>query len=120
MISLTCTQCKNWKTKDCIECVYCDSYKDSNQLNIDTLKFDNFEQSYLTPAQYEKRTGKKLSDNAAVWYRYFREQEHAEYGWLINSLKIIRDAEPHYGGTLYYVCAQSPEPPPDDYVPEGV
>ena len=110
MNNLTCIQCKNWKTKGCIECVYCETYKDSDVLNIDTLKFNDFEQTYLTPKQYEKRTKKKLSDNAAVW---IKDDEKDLQGWRLDNLNCAIDDQ-----RCFIIVVQTSEPPPEDYVPE--
>jgi len=64
---------------------------------------------FETPEQYEKRTGKKW--NGAVWRKY-------KYITRGHSTKWIAQT---YTGNLdnfYLLCANSPEPPPDDYVPE--
>jgi hypothetical protein len=66
---------------------------------------------YETPAQYEKRTGKLLSDEAAVWFK--PENIYADFKWGIcryitakrNDIKTI-------------VIADPPVPPSDDFVPE--
>jgi len=81
------------------------------------IKLPDFE----TPSQYEKRTGRKLSDgngdNFAVWYRYKDEKRKENPVWTIARLRIV---EVMNGGNdiLYFVVSNSPEPPPDDYVPE--
>ena len=66
---------------------------------------------FETPAQYEKRTGKKLSSNAAVW---FKPNRPVDFFWGIcryESAKRDKDK-------IIVVC-KSPEPPPDDWQPEA-
>jgi hypothetical protein len=72
---------------------------------------------FETPEQYEKRTGKKW--NGAVWFRYRHSPSLAAiYGewskWQANN--PIENWREEYSTQL--LCAASPEPPPDDYVPE--
>jgi hypothetical protein len=69
---------------------------------------------FETPEQYEKRTGKKW--NGAVWWRFKRNngrwskwQAHIEM--MLVAIGI---------NELQFLCANSPELPPDDYIPEGV
>ena len=63
---------------------------------------------YETPEQYEKRTGKKW--NGAVWRKHKGASQEST-GWIAQ----------RFTGNLeyfYLLCAQSPEPPPDDWRPE--
>ena len=62
-----------------------------------------FEGKFETPAQYEKRIGKKLSDDAAVWVL-----DNA------GNWKLFYYSEIHEGDTV--VCANGTEPP--DFDPE--
>lgn len=75
-------------------------------------KFD--EQVFLTPSQYEKRTGKKW--NGAVWIRFETGIQNEFTEWEVykaNSyLRMGREIN------MQILCANSPEPPPDDYVTE--
>jgi len=70
---------------------------------------------YETPEQYEKRTGKKWPENALVWYRYKDQQDFEEWIWVL-SRKLVADAR-NSREKLYILCAQSPEPPPNDWRP---
>ncbi|MCL2174446.1 MAG: hypothetical protein FWB73_00225 [Treponema sp.] len=100
---------------------YCEScktefnFKDDNTIHWDDGEYcpicgnDDLDKllielpDFETPSQYEKRTGKKW--NGAVWVKFKSE------GWRPASVR----------GNWYdvpVVCAASPEPPPDDYVPE--
>jgi len=65
---------------------------------------------FETPAQYEKRTKKKLSDNAAVW---IKDGEKDLQGWRLDNLDCAIDDQ-----RCFIIVVQTPEPPPDDYVPE--
>ena len=86
------------------------------------VKLPDFE----TPAQYEKRTGKKW--NGAVWYRYRYVDDGVNggsnwYGWHLNTAKEARKSP--YDSKfkkmeIQRICAASPEPPPDDWQPEEV
>jgi len=64
---------------------------------------------FETPAQYEKRTDKKLSNDAAVWF--LANSPHAYFKWGIcryESAKRDKDI---------MIVVQSPEPPPEDWEP---
>ena len=63
---------------------------------------------FETPAQYEKRIGKKW--NGAVWIRH--NGEYCATGLNNTTAKIL---EHSYGVIL---CANTSESPPDNYVPE--
>jgi len=76
---------------------------------------------YETPEQYEKRTGKKW--NGAVFYRCINDDcEEVEFTeWEIGGyIDIDPNDYPFCVGceSILAVCAQSPEPPPDDWKPE--
>ena len=65
---------------------------------------------FETPEQYEKRTGKKW--NGAVWVMDMDKL----LGWDIRDgrkQKVLDSFE-------FILCANSPEPPPDDYIPQEV
>jgi len=66
---------------------------------------------YETPEQYEKRTGKMLPYDAAVWWKYAGTQKK----WRIIHLHSANKYKTE--GELLIVCAQSPEPPPNDWSP---
>ena len=78
------------------ECLYCGA--------IMTVLPD-----FETPKQYEKRTGKRLSDKAAVWYK----RKHPLDGvlWGISLYQNKR------GSDQIIIVVESPEPPPDDWKP---
>ena len=121
MDNLTCIQCKNWKTKDCIECVYCETYKDSNVLNIDTLKFNNYEQIWLSPDQYEIRTGIKITNDAALWVMV--QAGDCGYHWSLFTFQQYKN-EKYYTMDSDYDLSEnkiavvlSPEPPPYNFTP---
>jgi len=87
---------------------------------------------FETPAQYEKRTGKKW--NGAVWFRKKNVgiggiNENGDYvsssnNWDVSTVEYLdllyltkdKDGEPFQNLTIF--CAASPKPPPYDYVPE--
>ena len=77
-----------------------------------------------TPKQYEKRTGKKW--NGAVWYRYKYVDDGVNGGidWSRWYPKTAEEASFFPYDSIYKktevqcICANSPEPPPDDYMPE--
>ena len=66
---------------------------------------------YETPEQYEKRTGKTLPYDAAVWWKYAGTQKKWRIIHLHSAKKYMTEGE------LLIVCAQSPEPPPNDWRP---
>jgi len=66
---------------------------------------------YETPEQYERRTGKALPYDAAVWWKYAGTQKK----WRIIHLHSANKYKTE--GELLIVCAQSPEPPPADWRP---
>jgi len=121
-----CPECKREYNTDFNMrwCPLCDASVEFKGL----VKLPDFE----TPEQYEKRTGKKW--NGAVW---FRKKEAGEGGinengdyvsssnnWDISTIEHLdflyltknKDGEPFENLTI--LCANSPELPPDDYVPE--
>ena len=72
---------------------------------------------FETPDQYEKRTGKKW--NGVIYTKCFSsfcKRATCEYvSW--SSMRVDRN----YDRCRFYLktlCANSPEPPPDDFVPE--
>ena len=67
---------------------------------------------YEPPEQYEKRTGKVLPYDAAVWWKYAGTEKKWRIIHLYSAKKYKTDGE------LWIVCAQSPEPPPNDWRPE--
>jgi hypothetical protein len=73
---------------------------------------------YETPAQYEKRTGKPVADNTAVFYiKKIEGETHS--GWLITTtdtpyFKFLKDMN----RLLFVVIADPPTPPADDWRPE--
>ena len=109
--------CKNCKVeyrfsyKDFLEelndygCPFC------NNTNYELIPIPDYE----TPEQYERRTGKKWPENAPVWYRYKDQQDFKEWSWVL-SRKLVADAR-NSREKLYILCAQSPEPPPNDWRP---
>jgi hypothetical protein len=69
---------------------------------------------YETPAQYEKRTGKKWNGDGAVWCRV-----SSKGAWFIESYNdAVENMFAHDFPEKQIVCAQSSEPPPDDWKPE--
>ena len=71
------------------------------------IKIPDFE----TPAQYEKRTGEKLSDNAAVWQKSVGEEKILGE-WHINYYGVAVEVEINDSSLIVIT---GPEPPPDDY-----
>ncbi|MCL2410048.1 MAG: hypothetical protein FWC97_00250 [Treponema sp.] len=72
---------------------------------------------YETSAQYEKRTGKKLSDLAAVWIRIKNISAEPDF-WLLDTLfeaKKFLAEEFDLGRAI--VVAYTPEPPPGEWEP---
>ena len=98
--------------------VYCPMCEDENGNEVEMEELPDYE----TPKQYKERMGKKWPDIAPVWWR----QKGSEKRWRTNSLfdakelegKINR-GEAYREYSMVILCAQSPEPPPDDWKPEG-
>ena len=68
---------------------------------------------YETPEQYEKRTGKKW--RGVAWIKYPKEIK--KWGAVVFEESHEEDMDDR----ILFVCAQSSEPPPDDWRPkEGV
>ena len=110
-----CPECKNEYNTLNFEVNWCFICKHSP-----TVTVPDFE----TPAQYEKRTGKKW--NGAVWFRYKYVDDGINGGsdWCNWHPKTAEEASksPYYSQykslEIQRICANSPEPPPDDYVLE--
>lgn len=69
---------------------------------------------YETLEQYKKRTGKKWPENGAVFYFVKGRTK----GWVAMSLKNARWATKNeQSRDVKIVCAQSPEPPTDEWRP---
>ena len=85
---------------DEIECPFCETRN--------VCKLPDFE----TPGRYKKRTGNELSNNAAVWVK---DGENDLEGWRLDYLNNAIDDQRYF-----VIITQSPEPPPDDFVPECV
>jgi len=98
----------------------CGSISGDGQLCRTQLKeLPDFE----TPSQYEKRTGREW--NGAVWirYRYIGDRITSSTDWCDWYPKTAEDANKPSLPTwqkreVQSLCANSPEPPPDEYVPE--
>jgi len=66
---------------------------------------------FETPEQYEKRTGKELSDHAVVWIKQkdIPQRRYTAFYWHKDDAKDI---------SYIVVCPNGPEPPPVDWRPE--
>jgi len=70
---------------------------------------------YETPEQYEKRTGKKW--NGAVYSVI--DANYETYVWEgFGNVELAKAAKLFELGSPIIVCAQSPEPPPDNWRPK--
>jgi hypothetical protein len=65
---------------------------------------------YETPAQYEKRTGKKWERSWLVWVN---DLPNDPQGWRVDCYANALDDERHN-----IICAQLPKSPPDNWSPE--
>jgi len=107
-----CPECKSeyeiGETTD--TCGYCTmlNENDGEECGEILIKLPNFE----TPSQYEKRTGKKW--NGAVWYKFKHEDTGVYSIWYANTLSSVSRRYKY----VIILCANSPESPPDDYMPE--
>jgi len=111
-----CPECKSE-----IKIEFSDNPKDCFICHSDKMiKLPDFE----TPSQYEKRTGKRWQ--GAVWFG-------VDNTWKFNGIRrtdwdiiTVQDIDSRTGTkrvpaiihNIYHLCATSPEPPPDNYVPE--
>jgi len=67
-----------------------------------------------TPEQYEKRTGKRWNGDGAVWCRV-----SSKGAWFIESYNdAVANMFAHDFPEKQIVCAQSPNPPPDNWRPK--
>jgi len=101
-----CPECKSeidTEFIDLLQCPICHGYSIG--------RLPDFE----TPSQYEKRTGKKW--NGAVWFRYKTHTDRYKVWSKWQAHNPVKDWSESYT-TTQWLCASSPEPPPDDYVPE--
>jgi len=98
-----CPKCKSEYNTPNFEVNWCFICKHSP-----TVTVPDFE----TPEQYEKRTGKTLSLESAVWY--ITEDGDENTDWLLDNYGYAKGVE----GVYIILCANSPEPPPDGYVLE--
>ena len=75
---------------------------------------------YETPEQYEKRTGKKW--NGALYTKCFscpyKKTWCPNSDWSVVSVVEMNIETENCLENLIALCAQSPEPPPDDWKPE--
>jgi hypothetical protein len=60
---LVCVNCKNWQSERCGDCPTTYWHDLSN--GIDSIVFEQYVHTFITPEEYEKRTGKKWI--GAVW-----------------------------------------------------
>jgi len=109
-----CPECKTeYFIGEKLTAGYCTTEEDDGEVCGEILiKLPDFE----TPSQYEKRTGKKW--NGAVWCRPLVGVDPDKFGnWMAleESHYKFKNQPRTYRHKL---CAASPEPPPDDYVPE--
>ena len=92
--------------------VYCPYCEDDNYKEVVMSLLPDYE----TPDQYEKRTGEKW--NGALWVRIWLSFGSGnKWGiWFATSNResYVIPTPPNY----QVLCAQSPEPPPDDWIPE--
>jgi len=109
MISLTCLQCRSWG-KNCHSCI---DFQPS--LAMKDLKFVKFEQTWLTPAEYEKRTKKKW--NGAIWQRC--KYDPRKYWYSRSYRDFLVEFPENQHSNFDICCALSPEPPPSDWKPRS-
>jgi hypothetical protein len=78
---------------------------------------------YETPQQYEKRTGKLISSDTAVWFRIPNNPGDSFHNWTLLIYVDAKLYECSYKGVdekliVQAVIADPPVPPPDDWRPE--
>jgi hypothetical protein len=108
-----CKHCKSeivsnyWEDNDCPLC-----RKDRNYI-CSIVKIPEYE----TPEQYKARTGKEWY--GAVWCRA-NFGVHGVTDWFISECGNVEKVLRYFEGSREVLCAQSPNPPPDDWEPEEV
>ena len=120
-----CENC-DWAFEPSAKVHYSFFYKDYNECPICKVLMLIRLPDYETPAQYKKRTGKKLGDASAVWLFLvdFLEEDYCRFrSWVLFDYKdaknYIKNAKKLSGIERWHiVCAQSPEPPPDNWRPK--
>ena len=73
---------------------------------------------FETPKHYEARTGKPWPDNGLVWCL----MDTVLIDWHLTQFRKIENGRlyinGHYVGIKAVICAQGPEAPPNDWIPE--
>ena len=128
-ISINCRICKNYGGCPVEKEVDGRTWKlSSNGLN--GIECDEYSPDWITPEQWEKRTGSVWPDNAAVYYRY--SEAHLTYegfyyddfagDWVIKKHSYVsgcnEEVQAYKSGRYQMVCATEAGPPPDDWRPE--
>jgi hypothetical protein len=89
---LVCVNCRHWESEQCNGCVFYD-------------KFLHYEHTFLTPEQWEQRTGEKWM--GAVWVGH--KERGIIWAW---SLDFLEEGDEHDESVL--IC-NGPEIPGDDW-----
>jgi hypothetical protein len=116
-----CITCKNWGHCPVDIDIINQELEPFPSVNRFGIYCGYYEKDFITPEQWEKRTGKAWPDDWAVYYRY--SYDHKTYReWRVGSHKNIVDSradfETHNAGTHQIVCATEAGPPPDGWMPE--
>jgi hypothetical protein len=73
---------------------------------------------YETPEQYEKRTGKPVSDDMAVWWRCKSIISYLLDTWCWSSWSVDYYRNVKNMNDIQVIIADPPVPPPGDWMPE--
>jgi hypothetical protein len=66
---LVCVNCGNWESEKCGDCIG-SWLKKSGPPPRYKIEFGCYQHTFLTPEQWEQRTGEKWADNAPVFYQH--------------------------------------------------
>ena len=123
---MNCTICKNYGDCPVEKDIAGRIWKlETNGLN--GIECADYKPDYITPEQWEKRTGRAWPDNAAVYYRYaaaHRTYDSFYYDdfagdWFIKTYSYVRDCnkkvQAYKGGRYQMVCVTEAGPPPNNW-----
>jgi hypothetical protein len=100
---LVCVNCRNWESEKCNGCVFYDMFPTYEPLLIEFL---HYEHTFLTPEQWEQRTGEKWI--GAVWI-LVKGEDCSGYG-----VGLYSDAERIHCPDGEVLICNGPEVPGDD------
>jgi len=123
---INCLCCKHWGKCTChttgdMSEIYCSGIDSSGSVDegggppfIPTC--GEYEETYITPAQYKERTGREYPDGGAVFERPKSSREWRTSVWRYS--KYEQSQYESYGIAYYVLCAFGDRVPSDDRRPE--